>query len=631
MRVPQAVIDQILARVDLVELIGQRVKLKKSGQSYAGCCPFHQEKTPSFYVMPHKGFYHCFGCQASGNAIRFLMETEGRGFTAVLQDLAKRAGVELALEDNASQATTYRRQRTISPSSTPHETAASETTLKPVLPAEALDWQGFDTSSPVPLTPEASFTEPNEPQGNLYELLERICQFYQRALTQSPSAQLYLQQRGLAADTIAYWRIGYAPEGWQHLLDAFAEDAEGLQLLQLIRQSEQGHRWYCLLRHRIIFPIRDGRGRVVGFGGRALNNETKPKYINSPESPVFYKSQLLFGWYENRQARAKQVILTEGYLDVIALQQAGLAGAVASLGTAVSADHLKILFQHYSKIILAFDGDTSGQRAAWRTLNLALPLLSDGRAVHFLMMPEGDDPDSLIRQEGLSGFEHRLQEAPSLSDFLFQQLTHQADTRSPEGKALIMQQLRQLTQQMPRGNYPYLLSRFFSDRLNIRQRGLTQQAQQQPAATEFASRGTLENKLTALLLMYPQQVTRYASIHEWLPETHPLCRLTAWVQQFPLERLGPGDNSCLILGAWPDDEHKAYFLQVMEQVEDLLLDGEPGLLIQVTLLQCEAQTLRQRLRQQKQTLGFREVGAMSQRLKVLSQQLNQQQFDNVPG
>ncbi|MFM6958635.1 MAG: DNA primase, partial [Acinetobacter sp.] len=425
MAIPQHTIDQILDRTDIVDLIGQRVKLKKTGRTYSGCCPFHQEKSPSFHVYRDKQYYHCFGCQANGNAIRFLMDIDSRNFVDVMKDLSNQTGIELPKDNHDNKKLSYKRspQQVVAPQTTQPK-QEQPTALTPSI-HEALDDHFVDMDRYMD-DPFAQFDPPfniddQVQEGNLYDLLENVAQFYERQLPNSQKAQNYFKQRGLSAPPIHFWRLGYAPEDWQHLEKAFPQDIDGLKQLGLIRSSDSG-RDFDLLRERVIFPIRDSKGRVVGFGGRALNDEIKPKYINSPDSEVFHKNQLLYGLYEGRKLKANDWLMVEGYMDVIALQQYGINGAVATLGTASNADHLTTLFKQNSRITIAFDGDAAGQKAARRTLEIALPLLNDGRELKFFVLPNEHDPDSLIRREGLENFQRLLQQAPRLSDFVFAHL-----------------------------------------------------------------------------------------------------------------------------------------------------------------------------------------------------------------
>ena len=302
MAIPQHTIDQILDRTDIVDLIGQRVKLKKTGRTYSGCCPFHQEKSPSFHVYRDKQYYHCFGCQANGNAIRFLMDIDSRNFVDVMKDLASQTGIELPKDNQDNKRLSYKREiKKVSkpvqaPAAQAKEQIQSPITNTPYTPIDPFaEFQSFD-----PFEQFENVTDVQVQEGNLYDLLENIAQFYEQQLPKSQSAQFYFKQRGLSQDTVQFWRLGYAPEDWQHLEKAFPYDIEGLKQLGLIRSSESG-RDFDLLRDRVIFPIRDSKGRVVGFGGRALNDEIKPKYINSPDSEVFHKNQLLYGLYEGRK------------------------------------------------------------------------------------------------------------------------------------------------------------------------------------------------------------------------------------------------------------------------------------------------------------------------------------------
>lgn len=475
MAIPQHTIDQILDRTDLVELIGQRVKLKKTGRSYSGCCPFHQEKTPSFHVYRDKGYYHCFGCQANGNAIRFLMDIDSRNFIDVMQELSSKAGIELPKDHSDNKKLSYKR----TPQKLePKAIAAPEVTSSAVTQQDQDPNQAFADAANLEMPaylddPFAQFDSTFSPfedipqEGNLYDLLENVAQFYERQLPHSKKAQSYFKQRGLTTETIQFWRLGYAPEDWQHLEKAFPQDIDGLKKVGLIRSSDNG-RDFDLLRERVIFPIRDQKGRVVGFGGRALNDEIKPKYINSPDSDIFHKNQLLYGLYEGRKLKAHDWLMVEGYMDVIALQQYGVYGAVATLGTASNADHLTTLFKQNPRITIAFDGDAAGQKAARRTLEIALPLLNDGRELKFFVLPHEHDPDSLIRREGLESFNRLLDQAPLLSDFVFAHLTGQHDISSPEGKSLVMGELKALTELLPKhGSFRYLLTQSFREKLGL--------------------------------------------------------------------------------------------------------------------------------------------------------------------
>ena len=511
MAIPQHTIDQILDRTDIVDLIGQRVKLKKTGRTYSGCCPFHQEKSPSFHVYRDKQYYHCFGCQANGNAIRFLMDIDNRNFVDVMKELSSHAGVELPKDNHDNKKLSYKREV----SKPKPAVKAVENKVVDSKPAE----QKTDSVQPLEIDPFEAFSQYPDPEhfdptqfdsvgfdqipqdGNLYDLLENIAQFYERQLPNSKVAQNYFKHRGLSAETIQYWRLGYAPEDWQHLEKAFPQDIEGLKLLGLIRTSDSG-RDFDLLRDRVIFPIRDNKGRVVGFGGRALNDEIKPKYINSPDSEVFHKNQLLYGLYEGRKDRAQNWLMVEGYMDVIALQQNGISGATATLGTASNADHLTILFKQNNQITIAFDGDAAGQKAARRTLEIALPLLNDGRELKFFVLPKEHDPDSLIRKEGFETFQRIWQQSPLLSDFVFALLSQNYDVATPEGKSQVMAELNQLTELLPKqGSYRYLLRQFFKEKLGFNRKWQPQVSLD--ASLSFNIRTKDEDFAVAILMQHP--------------------------------------------------------------------------------------------------------------------------------
>ena len=514
MAIPQHTIDQILDRTDIVDLIGQRVKLKKTGRTYSGCCPFHQEKSPSFHVYRDKQYFHCFGCQANGNAIRFLMDIDGRNFVDVMKDLSSQTGIELPKDNQDSKRLSYKREikKPVSVQVAPAAIVAEQQPAPNVafssndpfeeFQNDAYSEQHFNHNDPFAAFEQFDPIDQNTVQdGNLYDLLENIALYYAQQLPHSQTAQQYFKQRGLSAETIQYWRLGYAPEDWQHLEKAFPYDIEGLRQLGLIRTSDKG-RDFDLLRDRVIFPIRDPKGRVVGFGGRALNDEIKPKYINSPDSEVFHKNQLLYGLYEGRKQKAHDWLMVEGYMDVIALQQYGIYGAVATLGTASNTEHLNILFKQNNRITIAFDGDTAGQKAARRTLEIALPLLNDGRELKFFVLPNDHDPDSLIRREGLESFQRMLQTAPLLSEFIFAHLTQNHNSTSPEGKSQVMGELKQLTELLPKhGSYRYLLQQYFREKLGYSRKWQPQV--NNDASLSFSTKIDAEEYVIAILMNHP--------------------------------------------------------------------------------------------------------------------------------
>ena len=529
MAIPQHTIDQILDRTDIVDLIGQRVKLKKSGRTYSGCCPFHQEKSPSFHVYRDKQYFHCFGCQANGNAIRFLMDIDNRNFIEVMKDLSSQTGIELPKDNQDHKKLSYKRESikpTIQEKHSHQENSPSLTNEDPQ----------FSSYESDPFEAFQNFSEYNEnafdhdfntaeitPEGNLYDLLESVALFYEKQLPHSQVAQQYFQRRGLSDETVKYWRLGYAPEDWQHLEKAFPQDIEGLKLLGLIRTSDSG-RDFDLLRERVIFPIRDAKGRVVGFGGRALNDEVKPKYINSPDSEVFHKNQLLYGLYEGRKLKANHWLMVEGYMDVIALQQAGVPGAVATLGTASNAEHLNILFKQNNQLTIAFDGDVAGQKAARRTLEIALPLLNDGRELKFFILPAEHDPDSLIRKDGVETFNRLWQQSPLLSEFAFALLSQQYQINTPEGKSQVMAELNELTNLMPKqGSYRYLIRQYFKEKLGFNKKWQPQVSLD--ASLSFNIRTRDEDFAVAMLVYHPFLYIHFEVLRALIPEDELLSKI----------------------------------------------------------------------------------------------------------
>ncbi|ENX38508.1 DNA primase [Acinetobacter courvalinii] len=571
MAIPQHTIDQILDRTDIVDLIGQRVKLKKTGRTYSGCCPFHQEKSPSFHVYRDKQYYHCFGCQANGNAIRFLMDIDGRNFVDVMKELSNKTGVDLPKDNHDNKKLSYKRSPQQAATPQPVKPAQENPVAPPVVD-EFIDGHFVDMDR-VMDDPFAQFDpsfnmDEQVQEGNLYDLLENVAQFYERQLPNSQKAQHYFRQRGLSAQTIQFWRLGYAPEDWQHLEKAFPQDIEGLKQLGLIRSSDSG-RDFDLLRERVIFPIRDHKGRVVGFGGRALNDEIKPKYINSPDSEVFHKNQLLYGLYEGRKLKANDWLMVEGYMDVIALQQYGINGAVATLGTASNADHLTTLFKQNSRITIAFDGDAAGQKAARRTLEIALPLLNDGRELKFFVLPNEHDPDSLIRREGLENFQKLLQQAPLLSDFVFAHLTGQHDVSTPEGKSLVMGELRELTDLLPKhGSFRYLLSQSFREKLGLGKRFTPQVSHD--ASLSFNIQTKDEDFAVAILMHHPFLYIHFEELRAVIDQDELLAKILA-VLNIVFDEL-PDDQELAtyyVLGACSNYSHELADIMQRTNIQSL--------------------------------------------------------------
>ncbi len=407
-RIPSTFIDNLLNRVDIVDLINQRIPLKKAGKDYQACCPFHDEKTPSFTVSHEKQFYHCFGCSAHGSAIGFLMDYDNMSFVEAIEELAHQAGVEV--------------------------------------PREGLQNTGPDCRP-------------------LYATLEQAARFYStqlRSHTQAHKAIAYLKKRGLSGEIIKDFNIGYAPPGWDNLIKHQAQEAQALkQLRESGMTLESENRCYDRFRNRIMFPIRDHRGRTVGFGGRILEEgntdggAAQPKYLNSPETPIFHKGRELYGLHEAHKALRKitRLLVVEGYMDVVALAQFGIRYAVATLGTATTPDHLERIFRTTPEVIFCFDGDRAGRDAGWKALNTTLPLMREGREARFLFLPDGEDPDTLVRKEGSDAFEQRIQNATPLSQFLFDKLSEQVDMSSLDGRARFNELAKPLIGKLPQGTF----------------------------------------------------------------------------------------------------------------------------------------------------------------------------------
>ncbi len=390
--IPQSFIADLLNRVDIVDVVGQHVKLKKAGANYQGLCPFHSEKSPSFSVSPTKQFYHCFGCGAHGSAISFLMEYSGLGYVDAIEDLARSAGLDVPREERTANDIARQQQ------------------------AMALS-----------------------------EVMSSAAEWYRQQLKGNTRAVEYLKGRGLTGEIAKRYSLGYAPDGWQGLEAVFGpytNDDVAKTLVEggLMIQGEQAEgaplKRYDRFRDRVMFPIRNPKGQTIGFGGRILD-QGEPKYLNSPETPLFSKGNTLYGLFEARQAiRAQEYVLVcEGYMDVVALAQLGFPNAVATLGTACTANHVRMLLRQTDKVVFSFDGDSAGQRAAQRALEACLPLMSDDKEIRFLFLPTEHDPDSYVRAYGAAAFEKVIQEAMSISSFFFKVASEGHDLTTPEGRA----------------------------------------------------------------------------------------------------------------------------------------------------------------------------------------------------
>ena len=406
-KIPEHFIDDVLARTDLVDLIGSQVRLKKSGKNYSACCPFHDEKTPSFTVSPDKQFYYCFGCGASGNAIGFQMDYVREGFVEAIEGLAKKLGVDVPREGGT----------------------------------------GFKKKD----------------NSELYNILEKANQFFQSQLKNPrvrEKAVSYLKRRGLSGETAKHFQVGYAPPGWDNLISEFGDTESKRKLLidaGLTVRNDNG-REYDRFRDRIMYPIRDMRGRTIAFGGRVLGND-KPKYLNSPETDVFHKSRELYGLYDARKypQKLERLVVVEGYMDVIALTHHGIHYSVATLGTASNQDHIEKLFRYVSEVVFCFDGDAAGRKASNRALENALPGMKDGRQIRFLYLPEGEDPDTLVNKDGPELLEEQFRTAPPLSEHFFDALSMDIDVNTMDGKARLANQAAPLLDTLPQGVFRQLM------------------------------------------------------------------------------------------------------------------------------------------------------------------------------
>jgi DNA primase len=501
--------DQLLARTDIVEIVGLRVQLRKAGALYKACCPFHTEKTPSFVVTPARQTYHCFGCGAHGNAIDFLIEFDRLSFPEAVEELAQRAGMPL--------------------------------------PADGIAPRGPD---PKPL----------------YALLEQAATLYCRALREHPArnpAVDYLQRRGLSGEVVERYGVGFAPAGWSFLLDALGRTPEQRKRLATAGLvSERDGRQYDRFRGRIMFPIRDRRGRVVGFGGRVLD-DGEPKYLNSPETPVFVKGRELYGLFEGQQVLRKppRMLLVEGYMDVIALAQFGIDYAVAALGTAATPEHIKRLLRSAPELVFCFDGDAAGRDAAWKALKTALPLATGQQPMRFLFLPDGEDPDTLVRREGKDGFEARLADAKLLSAFLFEHMASRHDPTTPEGRAGLADEVQGLLAGMPPGSYREQLTAELGRHtgqpgMRVRVGGQVDGGRRRPRSGRQSPQSlTPLRRAIALLLDDPSRAALVAERPaDWRELDNPGISLLA--QLVDIACAYPGITSATLVERWRGTEHE---------------------------------------------------------------------------
>jgi DNA primase len=446
--IPQDFIDDLIARADIVEVVGRRTQLKKAGREFKACCPFHDEKTPSFTVSPGKGFYHCFGCGAHGTAVGFLMEYDHMSFVEAIESLANSMGVEV---------------------------------------------------------PRSEGDQPARRYDELFSLMDTVARHWQSCLKDSPAAVAYLKQRRIDGTTAKRFGIGYAPDGWSNTLDKFGKSDEAIERLLatglIIRKDNGKH--YDRFRDRIMFPIRDARGRTIAFGGRTMG-DSEVKYLNSPETVLFHKGRELYGLYEARQAirHIERLVVVEGYMDAVALARNGIDFAVATLGTATTDEHLNRLFRLTESAYFAFDGDRAGKKAAWRALENALPQVREGRQIRFVFLPDGQDPDSFVNDNGADAFVKMLDNGLPLSEFLIHELSSQVDMNTIDGRARLAELARPLVNKIPAGVYRELLIDGLADAVGLTAPKLekmlaSEQSQEAYSASKTAIRPAKPGKAAA--------------------------------------------------------------------------------------------------------------------------------------
>ncbi len=538
-RIPQEFIDDLTARLDIVEVIDSHVALRKAGREYVARCPFHDEKTPSFTVSPDKQFYHCFGCGAHGTVIGFMMEYNHLDFVEAIHELAGRAGLQVPRGDD--------------------------------------DGPARKAAGP-----------------DLYEVLKEAAVWFRRQLRDHPrgaDAIDYFKGRGLDGDTAAEFGLGYAPPGWDNLLKAlagrFGEDR--LTAAGLVIKKDQGG-YYDRFRDRIMFPIRDARGRVIAFGGRVLGGDT-PKYLNSPETDVFHKGHELYGLHEARSTMRTldRLLVVEGYMDVVMLARHGIRYAVATLGTATTPQHLERMFRVTPEVVFCFDGDHAGRQAAWRALENALPAIREGRQAHFMFLPEGEDPDSLVRKEQRERFEERLVKAVTLSAFFFDTLIQRADTSSIDGRARLVELARPYLSKISPGVFRHMMVEQLAKLSRIDAEALgTMLAGGKPALKAAAPRtktratssggrlvGSLVRRAIALLLRKPALAQQQKDYHRLSDVEIPGIALL--VEMLELLGNNPNYTTGSVLEHWRDHDYGRYLAKLAREealipTEDL--DGE---------------------------------------------------------
>lgn len=501
--IPQAFIDELLIRTDLVEFIDSFVPLKKQGNNYTACCPFHQEKSPSFNVIPNKQFYYCFGCGASGNAISFAMNYQHLTFRDAIDTLALRIGLEV-----------------------PHEHANVKTLHSP---------------------------------RNLTSLLDQVSQFYEQQLkTNITTVKNYIQQRGLNPEIITKYHIGFAPNGWHNLQNVFKDALADLVNTGMLIVQEDGKQ-YDRFRQRLMFPIHDYKGKIIAFGGRALDPEAKPKYLNSPETPIFQKNRELYGLYQVLTAKEQitSIVVVEGYMDVVSLAQHGIFNVVGTLGTATSSFHIQRLGKYTRHLQFCFDGDNAGKKAAWRALEQSLEFLNTGLEVSFIFLPEGEDPDSLVRKEGAENFKKRLEEPTPFLEFFFKTLTSDLKLKSFADKSRLIHIMKPYLQKIGPGPFQQLIYEEITRLTHIETDRLNQIMSSNHEVQTNISHGIARTPVRiaiALLLQHPEI---YRLNQEKISEAtlNSLHQYPILVQLLAQVSASPDITTGMLLELWRDSEH----------------------------------------------------------------------------
>ena len=526
-RIPQQFIDDLINRADIVDVVDSRVALKKRGKEHVACCPFHNEKSPSFTVSQSKQFYHCFGCGAHGTALGFIMEYERLDFVDAVEALAAEYHIEVPRE-------------------------------------------------------QSGFERPQDDKRPLYDVLDKAADSYATELKKTPRAVDYLKNRGLSGEIAKDFQLGYAPDSWDFILAQHAKTDDGkaacLKSGLSIEKNPQKH--YDRFRDRIMFPIRDRRGRCIGFGGRILD-KGEPKYLNSPETPVFHKGEELYGLYEARQSvkDLTRIVIVEGYMDVVALAQHGIKYAVATLGTATSTSQISKLFRVVPELIFCYDGDAAGKKAAWRALENSLSVIRDGVQARFLFLPDGEDPDTLVRQEGQQAFEQRLDKATPLSDFLLQHIAEPLDITSSDGRARLSEQAKPLISKIQDGVFKDLLMNDLSNMIGISSSNLQQHMPQdeQSAQAQYESLQQQQQKsvlkkhqvsmtptrlIIALMLQNPEMATQFEIPQ--LVRNSDMPGLPLLIKLFDTVIQTAASNPSVLLERWRDTKDEAVLTRLLQ-------------------------------------------------------------------